>query len=73
MSSRNIWELTPRERQVLELVSEGKSSKEVASTLGLAWTTIRTYRKTLMKKIGVTNVAGLTRYAVAADRAQEGR
>jgi len=58
--------LSPRELQVLRLVAEGKSSKEVASILHLEHSTIRSYRKTMMKKLGVTNLAGLIQIAVAA-------
>src|SRR5580765_7676206 len=58
--------LSPREQQVLRLVSEGKTSKDIAVLLDLGLQTVRTYRKTLMKKIRVTNVAGLTQVALAA-------
>jgi NarL family two-component system response regulator LiaR len=58
--------LSPREQQVLRLVSEGKTSKDIAVMLDLGLQTIRTYRKTLMKKIGVTNIASLTQVALAA-------
>jgi len=58
--------LSPRERQVLRLVAEGKSSKDIAVMLNLGLQTVRTYRKTLMKKIGATNVAGLTQVALGA-------
>ncbi|MFN0170394.1 MAG: response regulator [Bryobacteraceae bacterium] len=58
--------LTQREVQVLRLVAEGKTSKEIAQLLDLGVQTIRSYRKTMMKKIGVTNVAGLTQVALAA-------
>jgi DNA-binding NarL/FixJ family response regulator len=58
--------LSPREQQVLRLVAEGRTSKEIATLLDLGLQTVRTYRKTLMKKIGVTNIAGLTQVALAA-------
>jgi DNA-binding NarL/FixJ family response regulator len=58
--------LSPRELQVLRLVAEGKTSKEVATLLGLGLQTVRSYRKTMMKKLGVNNVAGLTQLALAA-------
>jgi DNA-binding NarL/FixJ family response regulator len=58
--------LSPRETQVLRLVAEGKSSKEVATILKLEHSTIRSYRKTMMKKLGVSNLAGLIQVAVAA-------
>jgi len=58
--------LSPRELQVLRMVAEGKSSKEVAVLLELELNTVRSYRKTLMKKLGVSNLAGLTHAAHAA-------
>ena len=56
--------LSPRELQVLRLVAEGKTSKDVAVLLDLAVQTVRSYRKTLMKKLKVNNVAGLTQLAI---------
>jgi DNA-binding CsgD family transcriptional regulator len=51
---------------VLRLVAEGKTSKEIATILDLGLQTVRSYRKTMMKKIGVNNVAGLTQVALSA-------
>ncbi len=58
--------LSPRELQVMRLVAEGRTSKEIAGLLDLGLQTVRSYRKTLMKKLGVNNVAGLTQVALAA-------
>ena len=58
--------LSPRELQVLRLVAEGKTSKDIAVLLDLGLQTVRSYRKTMMKKLGVNNVAGLTQVALAA-------
>ena len=58
--------LSPREMQVLRLVAEGRKSKEIAAVLALGLQTVRSYRKTMMKKLGVNNVAGLTQLALAA-------
>ncbi|MBI3208831.1 MAG: response regulator transcription factor [Candidatus Solibacter usitatus] len=58
--------LSPREVQVLRLVAEGKTSKEIAVLLNLGLQTIRGYRKTMMKKLGVGNIAGLTQLALSA-------
>lgn len=58
--------LSPREIQVLRLVAEGKTSKDIALMLDLGLQTIRSYRKTLMKKLGVTNVATLTQLALSS-------
>jgi DNA-binding NarL/FixJ family response regulator len=57
--------LSPRELQVLRLVAEGKTSKDIAVMLDLGLQTVRSYRKTMMKKLGVNNVAGLTQLALA--------
>ncbi len=58
--------LSPRERQVLRLIAEGKSSKDIANALALELETVRSYRKTMMKKLGINNAASLTRFAVSA-------
>ena len=58
--------LSPRELQVMRLVTEGHTSKEVAVLLNLGLQTVRSYRKTLMRKLGVTNAASLTQVAVSA-------
>jgi DNA-binding NarL/FixJ family response regulator len=56
--------LTGREREVLQLLAEGNSNKEVAATLGLGVKTTATHRANLMKKLGVRSVGDLVRYAV---------
>jgi two-component system response regulator NreC len=58
--------LSPRERQLLRMIAVGKTSKDIANLLDLALQTVRTYRRTLMKKIGATNAAALTQAAFAA-------
>lgn len=58
--------LSPRELQVLRLVAEGKTSKEIAVMLDLGLQTVRSYRKTMMKKIGVNNIASLTQLALSS-------
>jgi len=58
--------LSPRELQVLRMVAEGKTSKDIAVLLDLGLQTVRSYRKTMMKKLGVNNVAGLTQLALAS-------
>ena len=62
--------LSPREVQVLRLVAEGKTSKEIATVLDLREQTIRSYRKSMMKKLGVNNVAGLTQLALSTGLTQ---
>jgi DNA-binding NarL/FixJ family response regulator len=56
--------LGPRERQVLQLVAEGKRSKEIAELLGLSVKTAESYRARLMEKLDIHTTAGVVRYAV---------
>jgi len=56
--------LTPRERQVLQLVAEGKATKEIAAILGVSVKTTESHRTRLMRKLGVQTAAGLVRYAI---------
>src|SRR5215469_1659542 len=56
--------LTAREREVIQLLAEGKTSKEVAVTLNLSVKTAETHRTNLMRKLDLHSVADLTRYAV---------
>src|SRR5256712_2755556 len=56
--------LTPRERTVLQLVAEGKSTKEVASLLGLSVKTAEYHRNSVMRKLDIHETASLVRYAI---------
>ncbi|MGC1416518.1 MAG: response regulator transcription factor [Candidatus Acidiferrum sp.] len=56
--------LTPRERQVLQLIAEGKSTKDVASLLGISTKTAESHRTRLMQKLDIHETASLVRYAV---------
>jgi DNA-binding CsgD family transcriptional regulator len=56
--------LSARERQVLQLVGEGKSTKEVAKHLGLSIKTVESHRARLMRKLDLHQTAGLVRYAI---------
>jgi DNA-binding NarL/FixJ family response regulator len=56
--------LTPREREVIQLVAEGKTTKEIATTLNLSVKTAETHRTNLMRKLDLHSVADLTLYAV---------
>lgn len=58
-------ELTPRQRQVLQLIAEGHSTKEIAEKLGISVKTAKTHRTELMRRLDLHDVAGLTRYALA--------
>jgi DNA-binding CsgD family transcriptional regulator len=56
--------LTPREREIVQLLSEGKSSKEVAVILGISVKTSETHRSNVMRKLEIHSVSQLVRYAV---------
>src|SRR6266853_2926041 len=56
--------LTPREREILQLLAEGKSNKEVASFLGISVKTAETDRANIMRKLEIHNINELVRYAV---------
>jgi len=56
--------LAPRERQVLQLVAEGYTSKAIAAKLELSVKTVESYRARVMEKVGVHETAGLVRYAI---------
>jgi DNA-binding NarL/FixJ family response regulator len=56
--------LTSRQREILQLVAEGKSTKEVAQLLDLSAKTVETHRAQIMDRLGIRDLAGLVRYAV---------
>lgn len=56
--------LTPREREVIQLVAEGKTTKEIATALNLSVKTAETHRTNLMRKLNLHSIADLTLYAV---------
>jgi DNA-binding NarL/FixJ family response regulator len=56
--------LSGREREVLQLVAEGKSTKEIAFKLFVSTKTVETHRKQIMDKLNIRTVAGLTKYAI---------
>jgi len=56
--------LTPREREVLKLLSEGKTTKQIAYILGLSGKTVETHAQKVMKKLSLHGIAELTKYAI---------
>ncbi len=56
--------LSPREREVLQLMAEGKSTKEIAGSLNLSVKTIESHRQQIMEKLEIHSVAELTKYAI---------
>ena len=57
-------ELTPREREIVQLLAEGKSNKETAAVLGISVKTVEAHRANLMRKMGFSSLSDLVRYAV---------
>jgi DNA-binding NarL/FixJ family response regulator len=60
----DFYALTDREREVLQLLAEGHSAKEIAGRLSVSIKTIGTHRQHIMDKIAIHNIAGLTKYAI---------
>jgi len=58
-------QLTDREREVLVLIAEGQSNKEIANKLGIGVRTIETHRERIMRRLDIHSVAGLTKFAIA--------
>jgi PAS domain S-box-containing protein len=65
-SVRMVFSLTERERQVLVLIADGKSTKEAASTLGISYKTADSHRSRILEKLGVHETASMVRYAIRA-------
>ncbi|MGD9076362.1 MAG: response regulator transcription factor [Desulfobacteraceae bacterium] len=56
--------LTAREREVLQLIAEGNSTKEIAARLSVSVKTVETHRRQIMEKLGIFSIAELTKYAI---------
>jgi len=65
-SPSGVAMLTDREREVLQLIAEGLSSKEIASMLGVSLKTVDSHRSNLMEKLDIHKVSGLVRFAIRA-------
>jgi len=63
-SERELDPLTPREREVLQLIAEGKSNKQISRDLGMSVKTVDSHRRNLMVKLDIHETAGLVRYAI---------
>lgn len=62
--SRPLQPLTPRQREILALVGEGRTTREIAQSLGLSAKTVETHRSQIMDRLGIHDLAGLVRYAI---------
>ena len=65
-SVRMVFSLTERERQVLVLIADGKSTKEAAARLGISYKTADSHRSRILEKLGVHETASMVRYAIRA-------
>lgn len=61
---RPYEQLTPRQREILQLIAEGRSTKEIAHLLSLSVKTVETHRSQLMERLDIHDIAGLVRYAL---------
>jgi len=62
---RKTGELTSREAEVLQLIAEGFSNKQIAAELGISIKTVEKHRQQVMNKLNIHDIAGLTRYAIS--------
>lgn len=67
----SLEELTPRQREVLQLIGEGKATKEIAELLGLSVKTVEFHKNCLMKDLDIHTTAELVRYAIVRGLATE--
>jgi DNA-binding NarL/FixJ family response regulator len=63
-SSSPVEQLTPRQREILQLIAEGKNTKEIAGTLEISVKTVEAHRLQLMARLDIHDVPGLVRYAI---------
>ncbi|MCI0407901.1 MAG: response regulator transcription factor [Acidobacteria bacterium] len=63
-SPESLEVLTPRQREVLQLIAEGYSTKEIAQKIDLSVKTVETHRAQLMRRLDIHDIAGLVRYAI---------
>jgi DNA-binding NarL/FixJ family response regulator len=62
--SSPLEQLTPRQREILQLITEGKNTKEMASDLDISVKTVESHRLQLMERLNIHDIAGLVRYAI---------
>ena len=63
-TGRRVSALTPRERQIVQLIAEGYSNKAIAQLLNISLKTVETHRAAVMRKLNLASSAGLVRYAI---------
>jgi RNA polymerase sigma factor (sigma-70 family) len=69
-SRDRLEQLTPREKEVLVRVAAGRTSREIAEEFGISHRTVETHRESIMRKLRIRTVAGLTRFALEAGLTQ---
>ena len=62
--SKPVDRLSTREREIVQLLAEGKSNKDVAAALGISVRTAEAHRASVLRKLGIDSIADLVRYAV---------
>lgn len=62
--SSSVKQLTSRQREILQLIAQGRTTKEIADSLYISVKTVEPHRMQLMKRLEIYNVAGLVRYAI---------
>jgi DNA-binding NarL/FixJ family response regulator len=66
LQKKSSTELTSREAELLQLIAEGHVNKQIAAELGISIKTVEKHRQHLMEKLNIHDIAGLTRFAIAA-------
>ena len=66
LRKKSDHQLTSREAELLQLIAEGQANKQIASELGISIKTVEKHRQHLMEKLSIHDIAGLTRFAIAA-------
>jgi DNA-binding NarL/FixJ family response regulator len=64
---KSLESLTPRQREILQLIAEGQSTKQMALSLNISVKTVETHRAKVMDRLQIHNLAGLVRYAIRND------
>jgi DNA-binding NarL/FixJ family response regulator len=73
VSRRTQAKPTSRQRQIIQLLAQGKVNKEIAATLGMSVRTVESYRATIMLKFGFHSLADLVRYAIREGIVSDGQ
>ncbi len=67
MATDKVLRLTPRQREIVQLLAEGKNSREIAAMLGTTFKTVETHRANIMRRLECHSVTELVRYAIRND------